>query len=806
MAELAEGTYLIMTAAGSPYEVMDVKGASDKSGTDVRMYHLTWDDGQIWRVTKPDGGDTYQIFCSLTGKVLDVVNGTMAVNTNIRQWDDNNSTAQRWEIEDQYNYYNDPENNGTGEYNGKKYHRYCLRSAKNRNYCASVKNGTLGVDGTSVVLDTYSFGAFASEWIFVPVSTLTETGAYEIVLCADTTMCVEVAGGSAANSANVQVYSRNDTDAQKWHAQLISDETGLYRFVNVKSGKCLDVKGGTAAKGTNVQQYTKNSGDGQEWLPIAYQTVSIDGHSVPTYIIRTQLGDKSLVLDCQSGEKKAKTNIDIWTRNNTIAQRFAFVKTERLASDLTAPGQIIHDLITRSGYGSVSVSGLTFRSNFANFQARYKIRKYKDKRKSYTDTSWMNLADNSTSRSGWGDAWTDTFSASSVDNIVTMPLNINVTLDSTYRSADIYVEVRVFKSNYGTGYAAHGPATQSIIKVAALPEVTLTSADFGTNSEGYFGVYTSFADSFENGCQQLRARLLGEDGNPIGTWVSGVSMTPWFLADRHLFRLPDNGETITIEYAMITDDGLGLQVNGFATHTFSYISEGIEVSISDPDDQKCISVVAEGTSGELSDASCYILVNDASNLKMVKCPVINSENGEFTWRCAPPFNTLTQLFVTGVLDNTRLMSVTDIYIDAHEFMWNWKAHGTNEPLNACASVFINPGEPPQQTRTYKTDIAFSQPAGRRYPVAFSSASLSAQFNIEGVIVDADIKYVSAGPLPKYSTLDYIKKLILLSGQGIHPIYRNPYGDWYQVGIESIDISKLNMGYSKVNVTQRVMEE
>ena len=815
MAELTEGTYLVINCHGLIPEgsfgtgtalTMDVKGGLDKSGTNVQVYHVTNSDSQLWRITKPEGTN-WQVICSLTGKSLDIESGNLVAGANVRQWNDNNSNAQRWVIEDDssrgFNYI----------YGGKVYTPYVIRCAPSQTLVVSTPATAL--DGTNVRLASYSSGSGGmegpQEWIFVPAPVLTEQGAYEIVLAADTSMCLEVASGSTANGANIQVYSRNDSDAQKYSTQIVNNEQGIFKFTNAKSSKVIEVKGGTAKNGANVQQYASNSGQGQLWLPVQSGTVKIDGQTVPTYIIRTQLGT-NFCMDCQGGGNTAKTNIQLHTANGSLAQKFAFVKTERLGSNIDMPGQIVHDIFTRTGYGDVTVNGLQFQSEKTHFQARYMVRRYKNKRVSYSDSSWMNWADDSTSRSGWGDAWTSTFDATPDGGLVTIPLTKTVNTSSTYPTADIFLEVRAFEPNYGSGFTAHGPSMRSTIRVAAVPVITLSSMELSADSNGKIGIKTVLSDSFGNGTQQLRARLL-KDGNPLSSWVSTVSMTSWFLADETLYEIPDSGDAVVLEYSLVTDDGVGIMLTGKLEGSITYDSEGSGVfaDVSEPDDQFCVNIVGYGndqSDSDLVSANCYMVIKDIVNTKMIPCELISVEDNVYTWRAAPPLNQNGKFFITGKRSSSENLktSVANYLVEAHEFLWNWEEFGTNSPLNACAAVFIYPDAPPQQTRTYQTDIQFAQPSGRRYPVAFASKSLTATMSVEAIIVDEDARYVAAGPLPSYTFMDDVKKLILLSGQGIHPVYRTPYGDWHWVGIEIVDTSKVNLEYSKVSVTQRAMED
>jgi beta-glucanase (GH16 family) len=74
--------------------------------------------------------------------------------------------------------------------------------------------------------------------------------------------CVDVAGANSANGTQVQLYTCNGTNAQKW--TRVADTLRAL-------GKCLDVSGAGTANGTRVQLYDCNGTNAQRW------TVGTDG-------------------------------------------------------------------------------------------------------------------------------------------------------------------------------------------------------------------------------------------------------------------------------------------------------------------------------------------------------------------------------------------------------------------------------------------------------------------------------------------------------------------------------------------------
>lgn len=90
-------------------------------------------------------------------------------------------------------------------------------------------------------------------------------GYYNIVI-ANGGFAVDLNGGSSVNGANVQLWSINSTNAQKWKLELGSD--GYYIIANAFTKKALDIKDAGSTEGTNVFVWAKTGGNNQKWKPI----------------------------------------------------------------------------------------------------------------------------------------------------------------------------------------------------------------------------------------------------------------------------------------------------------------------------------------------------------------------------------------------------------------------------------------------------------------------------------------------------------------------------------------------------------
>ncbi|MFF8103357.1 ricin-type beta-trefoil lectin domain protein [Streptomyces sp. NPDC016640] len=72
--------------------------------------------------------------------------------------------------------------------------------------------------------------------------------------------CLDVSDGGTADGTRVQLWTCNDSGAQKWTPQA----DGTIR--NPQSGKCLDASGGTWNDGTPVHLWTCHTGPNQKWI------------------------------------------------------------------------------------------------------------------------------------------------------------------------------------------------------------------------------------------------------------------------------------------------------------------------------------------------------------------------------------------------------------------------------------------------------------------------------------------------------------------------------------------------------------
>ena len=298
---LADGTYRICNALNSNY-VLDISGGSVNNNANVQLYSQNGSNAQAFKVTHDSNG--YVTFTNVkSGKVIDVSGGKVANNRNIQQYASNGSRAQKWIVK----------KSGSG---------YTIVSAMDSNYVLDLSGGR--IENNRNIQLYQGNGSTAQQWTFEKNITererldematqnksMMDDGVYYIKN-RDVKFALDVASASLNSGANVQLYSLNKTDAQKW---LVShDSKGYVSFKNVNSGMYLTATG--SSNNSNVNQQSQSNGYNQKWI-IAFD-------SSQNIKLVSGLNSK-LVIDVSGGKIQNGSNIQLYTSNNSAAQKWVF--------------------------------------------------------------------------------------------------------------------------------------------------------------------------------------------------------------------------------------------------------------------------------------------------------------------------------------------------------------------------------------------------------------------------------------------------------------------------------------------------
>ena len=322
---------------------VDIPGGSAADSTAIQLYSGNSSKAQQFTFTGQSDG-SYEIVNVNSGKALDVRNGVAENNAIVQQYSRNNSQAQRWFIRD----------SGAG---------YYLQSALG-NWVLDLSGGNTA-NGAAIRL--YTPNGTASQLFVVSSSDVNiATGVSMIITSvANKKLVTDVTGASTANGARVQLYSSNNTNAQKYRFESIGN--GTYKIINANSGKVLDVSSGSTANGAALQQYTSNNTVAQQWTVRNYGSGKIALVSV----------NANKAVDIPGGNAVQQAQLQLYSPNGTVAQQWLVAKApltlrERLNETAAKHRQDLPDGTYTFGSKlntsmKMDVSGAS-RSNYGNVQ------------------------------------------------------------------------------------------------------------------------------------------------------------------------------------------------------------------------------------------------------------------------------------------------------------------------------------------------------------------------------------------------------------------------------------------------------
>ena len=330
---VSNGFYTVKNSASK--KVLDVSGGSLKSGANVQQYTANSTQAQTFYMSYSSKDGYYTIVDLGSGKVLDVAGGSPENGANVQQYTTNGTRAQKWAAT--------KNSDGT----------ITFRSAVSG--LALDVSGASSKNGANVQVWAPN-GTNAQKWSLSKVSNWLPEGTYSIIATINTGNVIDIAGGSTRSGANVQMYSSNSTNAQRFYLRPIG--SGYYTIQNPISGLYLNATGKASGKsivlGTTQQQFKPVFGAGG----IAFRLKE----------------NASLVLDISGASTRSGANLQLYGSNGTAAQRFVARLT-----DPVADGTYSIRYATNTGYaidvpGASSETGIALQLYESNGTAAQRFR------------------------------------------------------------------------------------------------------------------------------------------------------------------------------------------------------------------------------------------------------------------------------------------------------------------------------------------------------------------------------------------------------------------------------------------------
>lgn len=294
---IKEGLYNVVSQTNGQ-ALLDVQGGSSADTAQIQLYASNGSFAQKWYFMPVNGQEnTYTIECLGSGKYLTAVSGN-----SVAQRAASNAAEQQWvpDIQDGL---------------------IVLRNKANGNVLGVAK----GASGNGAKVGLFTPNANVSQQFKLKTADALPSGTYVIKNMADTSKVIDIASGSNANGANIQLYSANGTSAQKWDIWKNAD--GTYLIKNAANGKSLDVLNAGTASGTNVQLWQKQGNAAQKWT-ITYEHGK--GFRIASAL------NPSLVLSAAQATPGNGTNAMVSTDAGAASQRFSFSETQYTPSILNS--------------------------------------------------------------------------------------------------------------------------------------------------------------------------------------------------------------------------------------------------------------------------------------------------------------------------------------------------------------------------------------------------------------------------------------------------------------------------------------
>lgn len=342
---LADGVYEINSVKNSNY-TLDVNSASTRNGANVQLYLRNGTQAQAFRVSHDSQG--FVTFTNInSGKVIDLDGAITKNGRNIHQYVSNGTRAQKWIVQQ----------SGSG---------YSIVSAIDTSFALDIRNGSV-YSGSNIQLYK-SNNTAAQQWTFNRYVTERERcdsyasqnkdrmadGVYYIKN-QNVGFALDVADGSLYGGANVQLYSLNKTNAQKW--KITHDSTGYVSFQNVGSGMYLTASGSGIT--ANVYQQKQTNDYNQKWI------VMFDNNQNLRIVSAL---NSTMVLDVKDGKIRRCSNIQLYDSNNSNAQKwvFEYINTNATGGLMQIMGTSQTTVAQMVRYYNANASG------YDTFKAKYK--------------------------------------------------------------------------------------------------------------------------------------------------------------------------------------------------------------------------------------------------------------------------------------------------------------------------------------------------------------------------------------------------------------------------------------------------
>ncbi len=290
------GDYTI-NSAFSGGKALDITDGSKANGAKIQIWSYVGAEQQKFSLEYLGDG-YYKIVSKYSGKVLTIENQKV-LGSYVVQKDYANLDSQKWQIK------------------LKSGDKYSILS-KDGVYAIEVENGK---DGAKLKMN-YRNGASNQDFSFYNRRKLTpkktiENGTYKIESILNNKPAFDIADGSKADGAKIQLWGYVNAEQQKF--DITCDNNGYYEIRSAFTDKVLAIENNKASNGISIIQKTKQGTDDEKWI------INSEGNG--KYSINSKINNSSIDVPEYNAVDGQKLQLHDW--NGETAQKFTFTKVKK---------------------------------------------------------------------------------------------------------------------------------------------------------------------------------------------------------------------------------------------------------------------------------------------------------------------------------------------------------------------------------------------------------------------------------------------------------------------------------------------
>lgn len=618
---------------------------------------------------------------------------------------------------------------------------------------------------------------------------ITASQTYELLPMEDVTLALEVQGNSVANKANVRLFTRNGSNAQKWQF-VASGTSGVWYIVDAETNKACEVFGENDTDGANVSMYTANQTVSQKWLAVAAGTQAINGINYECYQFVAFGGTKTQnrCMDVQGDGAYIRSNVQIWKQvANHPSQTFVLVPTEWQAIGGTGNDREIlptpSDGTSGTTIGTIAGDAIAITSGtvypaWKCAQDLYQVR-YRTRTKSSSIfgawSDWCSIADGAKTFEGWGTVGASNCTPTDIDGLKWAQNGVSV--DNTSLSAtEIQFSARAWSGDWGASgtVAAKAHGGEYTWSILAAKAWSITAASVLLTPDGLRVTWTSGAPSNVSGT------IESANIESVVRFADAAGSVDVPLAN--VVDLPSDGGTMPLVLTLTDENGITQTWSGNAAVSWSGTS-GLAMTVA------CSVVGTIATVSAMSgitfapNAQCWLVIPRGHGTRYVPM------SGSGQWTFPAPLGVSWQVLVTAA-NGTQWAQELKTYRPIIESKPTY--HITSQDCTRDLGVSMSTNSTGVQFEpSYSRDYTSASTTSRERPVNVfgnvTQASWSISGDLAGASMDADA---------------YEFDWVAHCG---HAYFRTPGGFWAQVGVKSASIG-LGTKYShavSVSMTEEV---